>query len=114
MQLALTGLLVTIVCALGVQADESDRQLQACNSYAIQRCPNYKSSTNKNAFATLTYICMRPYWEKLTTNKKCPHPKAGCRCYNGCVKDLWSNSSDVGGFCTAACKRGGQKAPACT
>ncbi|KAL9934456.1 hypothetical protein V8E36_006912 [Tilletia maclaganii] len=115
MQLAFTGLLVTIVCALGVQALNSDQD-GACRTYAIHQCPNNKNPDNANAFAAFGYICMRPYWESLTTNDNCPHPKAGCRCYNGCVKDRWSDSSDVGGWCTVACKIAalwGQQIPHC-
>ncbi|KAL9934445.1 hypothetical protein V8E36_006901 [Tilletia maclaganii] len=105
--MAFAALLVTVVCALGVQA-ESNSDHDGLN------CPNYEDSDNANAFAIWSYICMRPWWEKLTTNKNCPHPHAGCLCYNGCVADRWSNGGDVGGWCTVACELGGQKAPTCT
>ncbi|KAL9940549.1 hypothetical protein V8E36_000037 [Tilletia maclaganii] len=112
-QLAFTALLVTIVCALGVQASNPD-QHKTCRDYAIQKCPNYEAPDNAKAFATLRYICMRPWWEKLTTNNNCPHTQVGCLCYNGCVNDVWSDGGDVGGWCTVACKLGGQKAgPTC-
>ncbi|KAL9934378.1 hypothetical protein V8E36_006834 [Tilletia maclaganii] len=112
MQLAFIGLLVTMVCALGAQASNPDQD-GACRDYAIQNRPHYKDPENGIAFATLSYICMRAYWEKLTTNNNCPHPHAGCRCYNGCVADRWSNGGDVGGLCTVVCELGSQKAPTC-
>ncbi|KAL9934323.1 hypothetical protein V8E36_006779 [Tilletia maclaganii] len=107
MQLAFTGLLVTIMCALGVQAAKD------CGNWAAHHCPNNQDPKNAEALTTLGFICLRGYWETLTNNDKCPHPRAGCLCYNGCVKDRSSGGGDVGGFCTAACKRGGQTAPTC-
>ncbi|KAL9934458.1 hypothetical protein V8E36_006914 [Tilletia maclaganii] len=114
MQLAFAGLLVTIVCALGVQAGENYGQAAKCWDYADQHCPNNHKPENRDAINILGYNCMRPFWEQLTTNNNCPHTEVGCLCYNGCVKDRWSNGGDVGLWCTWACKLGGQKAPACT
>ncbi|KAL9934328.1 hypothetical protein V8E36_006784 [Tilletia maclaganii] len=48
--------------------------------------------------------CLSDFWQGLTTNDQCPHPDAGCRCYNGCVQDRSDRATDVGGWCVNACR----------
>ncbi|KAE8215454.1 hypothetical protein CF327_g1291 [Tilletia walkeri] len=62
------------------------------------------------------YKCLHGHWEDLSNNANCPHPKVGCHCYNGCVKEMWKSEADyinydgipgdVGGMCRAWCALG--------
>ncbi|KAL9934382.1 hypothetical protein V8E36_006838 [Tilletia maclaganii] len=106
MQLSLAGLFVAALCASGVQAKNAHYEIE-CQKYAQANCVNHDALYNKRGFDYLRFHCLRLHWETMTLNDKCPHPAAGCTCYNGCVQDRSGSVTDVGGWCTNACKIGG-------
>ncbi|KAL9934331.1 hypothetical protein V8E36_006787 [Tilletia maclaganii] len=57
--------------------------------------------------------CISPYWRSLLTDGKCPHPKIGCHCYQGCVQDRYTQVKDVGKFCVDTCTQANMPSDLC-
>ncbi|KAL9940545.1 hypothetical protein V8E36_000033 [Tilletia maclaganii] len=100
------ALFITLLYAANVHAYNT-HQDQQCGRTAKKICQTGTGTAYESTF----YGCLSEYWVRITNDQQCPHPRVGCLCYNGCVKDRSGSERDVGGWCTVACRKSLQ--PAC-
>ncbi|KAL9934364.1 hypothetical protein V8E36_006820 [Tilletia maclaganii] len=113
MQLPILVPLIALCIATSAHAYDAAPD-RACGDAASRQCPNMDPPHNIDNWMILYFRCRSAYWRSLPTDDKCPYPKLGCRCYNGCVKDVWSIKKDVGQWCHNACDLGNKTPGACT
>ncbi|KAL9934306.1 hypothetical protein V8E36_006762 [Tilletia maclaganii] len=96
-------LLASLFAAASVHAYD-DGEAKYCDQTAQDLC----NADNGQAYDIQNNKCLAIFWKSLTRNKSCPHPTVNCLCYNGCVTDRSGFITDVGGWCTAACRLASQ------
>ncbi|KAL9934249.1 hypothetical protein V8E36_006705 [Tilletia maclaganii] len=102
MQLHAKAVLIALLSAVRIHAYNSERHDQ-CVGVADKHCGGTKEYEHTRAWRVEYLRCISSYWRSLPTDGKCPHPKLGCHCYQGCVKDRSPKHQDVGGYCVDAC-----------
>ncbi|KAL9934420.1 hypothetical protein V8E36_006876 [Tilletia maclaganii] len=107
MRFLLLALFVTLLSAVSVQAGGGGTDV-FCRQQAEMRCSTDRSIAARNTFNA----CRAAVWQRLNTNKQCPHSQGDCLCYNGCVQERSGTVPDVGSWCTTACRVALQK-PTC-
>ncbi|KAL9934302.1 hypothetical protein V8E36_006758 [Tilletia maclaganii] len=101
------ALFASLILAAGVRSSYNPDKNTVCDELAAAACDMGSGPDYDIAYSH----CMAQYWKSITTNNNCPHPAVNCFCYNGCVSDRSGRVRDVGGWCTAACRRSLQRSP---